>query len=109
MKMAFDLIIYLKKVLCLKIFNIQIDKSITSYSGFDNSVSSLSEVSVSLGLSGGDEALGVLGHASSGRLGALSSKISWEIFFVFMLGLCGVSSLLVEDGKNLSDGLSNNL
>ena len=77
-------------------------------SGFDNSVSSLSEVSVSLGLSGGDKAFGVLGEVLSEGLGSLSSKISWGIFFVFVLGLGSVSSLLVKDGKNLGDSFSNN-
>tara|TARA_B110001450_G_scaffold130343_1_gene122631 strand:+ start:137 stop:346 length:210 start_codon:yes stop_codon:yes gene_type:complete len=69
----------------------------------------LSEVSISLGLSGGDKGLGVLGHSVSVSLGGFSSEISWSIFFVLVLSFGSISSLLVKDGKNLGDSFSNNL
>ena len=77
-------------------------------SGSDGELSER-EVSSFLGSSVGLESSLVLGKGSSGCLTALSSKIFWGELLLLPLILGGGSSLLVNNGEDLGNGLSNNL
>ena len=67
------------------------------------------EVGGSLGSSGGLESSLGLGESSSGSLGSLGSEVLWGELLLLPLVLGGSSSLLVQDGEDLGDSLSNNL
>ena len=51
----------------------------------------------------------MLGESKSASLGSLISEIFWSVLLALPLGLLSISSLLVEDGENFGDALSNNL
>ena len=51
----------------------------------------------------------MLGESSSGSLGASGSEILGSVLLVLPLGSGLLSSLLVDHGESLGDGLSNNL
>ena len=51
----------------------------------------------------------VLGESGSLGLGSLDSEVLWSVLLGFPLALGGVSSLLVHDGEELGDVLSNDL
>ena len=71
----------------------------------------LSELEVGgfLGSFEGLEASLMLGETGSGGLGTLVSKISWGILLVLPGILGDGSSLLVNDGQDLGNSLSDNL
>ncbi len=51
----------------------------------------------------------MLGQTSAGGLGALGTEVSGGELLVLPGGLGGISPLLVDHGKSLGNGLSNNL
>ena len=51
----------------------------------------------------------MLGESSSLGLGGLGSEVLWSVLLVLELVLGSASSLLVQDGEHLGDGLSDNL
>ena len=85
-----------------------ISKVLYSSSGSDSD-GSASEVTSLLCGSGSSKASLVLAETSSVGLATLVSQVSWSVFLVSM-GLSGWwSSLLVQDGEDLSNCLSDNL
>ena len=70
---------------------------------------SLLEVGGSLGGSSSHKLSLMLGESSSVGLGALVSEIAWSVLGLLVLLLSLISLLLVDDGKNLGNGLSDNL
>ena len=67
------------------------------------------EVSSLLGSSESGELSLMLGKTTSMSLGGLVSEIMRGVLGLLVLLLGLISLLLVEDGENLSNGLSNNL
>ncbi len=67
------------------------------------------EVTSLLGSSESGELSLMLGETSSMSLGGLVSEIMRGVLGLLVLLLGLISLLLVEDGENLSNGLSNNL
>ena len=85
-------------------------ESIWSSNSLGNGELSWLEVGGSLGGSESLEGSLVLVEASSGGLGGvLPSEVSWGVLLALELSLGGLSSLLVDDGESLGNGLSNNL